>query len=175
MFAYCNNNPANCSDATGMIAKTCLTADGRIEDSPWRNHSPGGGGFVYRCANITTQYDGDKFYTQMIAREAWNLIKKGAKWAWDAYDTGYSHYQQAQLRNGQLLVEGARYLASRPEEAIDLIGATVGMSSATYKIAILIVAGNPTTATVAGAVLGLVCAGWGLYRGIKGIASDFLP
>ena len=111
MFAYCNNNPVNCSDSTGTVAKICLTADGRIEDSPWRNHSPGGGGFVYHCNNITTQYDGDKFYTQIFMREAWNIIKKVGKWAWDTYSEEYNRRVETQRIESEMIA----YRFSTPE------------------------------------------------------------
>ena len=42
MFTYCLNNPVAYSDRQGTIAKICLTADGRIEDSPWREIGRGG-------------------------------------------------------------------------------------------------------------------------------------
>ena len=57
MFAYCLNNPVAYGDSRGTIAKICLTADGRIEDSPWRNHSPGGGGIIYHYDDTTTDCD----------------------------------------------------------------------------------------------------------------------
>lgn len=46
MFAYCLNNPVALSDASGAAAKVCLTADSAIDDTPWWDHSPGGGGYV---------------------------------------------------------------------------------------------------------------------------------
>lgn len=42
MFAYCLNNPVALSDASGAVAKVCLTADSAIEDSPWREIGRGG-------------------------------------------------------------------------------------------------------------------------------------
>ena len=103
MFAYCLNNPVAYNDSQGMIAKICLTADGEIEDSPWRNHSPGGGGIIYHCDNITTQYDGDKFYTQIIARIVWNGIKKGVNWAWDTYSRENNRQVEAQRIEAEMI------------------------------------------------------------------------
>ena len=44
MFAYCLNNPVAHTDDSGSAAKTCLSADGAIDDTPWWDYSPGGGG-----------------------------------------------------------------------------------------------------------------------------------
>ena len=80
-----------------------MTADGEIDDTPWWDHSPGGGGFVYHCNDITTQYDGDKFYTQIIAREAWKVIKNGAKWVWDTYSKEYARQVEVQRREAEMI------------------------------------------------------------------------
>ncbi len=46
MFTYCLNNPVAYSDSRGTDAKVCIAADGTIDEIPWWDHSPGGGGYV---------------------------------------------------------------------------------------------------------------------------------
>ena len=46
MFAYCLNNPVVLEDASGTVARVCISANGQVDDSPWRDFSPGGGGIV---------------------------------------------------------------------------------------------------------------------------------
>ena len=48
MFAYCRNNPIVLEDATGTADRACIYAESRIDDEPWRDHSPGGGGISKR-------------------------------------------------------------------------------------------------------------------------------
>ena len=70
MFAYCLNNPVTFEDDTGSAAKLCFGADGRIDDAPWRDHSPGGGGRP--MGNYTSGNDygsvADKFYTVRVLK-----------------------------------------------------------------------------------------------------------
>ena len=44
MFSYCNNNPVIYSDISGTASRICFGEDTRLNEQPWRNHSPGGGG-----------------------------------------------------------------------------------------------------------------------------------
>lgn len=46
MFAYCNNNPVINFDISGMISRICLSEDTRLNEQPWRDHSPGGGRII---------------------------------------------------------------------------------------------------------------------------------
>lgn len=55
MFAYCLNNPVAYSDSWGTDAKVCIAADGTIDEIPWWDHSPGGGGFVYHNIHIANE------------------------------------------------------------------------------------------------------------------------
>ena len=84
MFAYCLNNPVAHADAAGSAAKTCLTADGAIDDTPWWDHSPGGGGIPRRNYSSGSNYYGevaDKFYTVRFFRAVGN----GLEYLWNAY------------------------------------------------------------------------------------------
>ena len=65
MFAYCLNNPVAFEDDSGSAAKLCFSADGRIDDAPWRDHSPGGGGIPMGNYASGNDYGSvsDKFYT----------------------------------------------------------------------------------------------------------------
>ena len=102
MFAYCLNNPVVHTDESGSAAKTCLTADGAIDDTPWWDHSPGGGGFVY---HYTTQSCGES-RTQRFLRETWSAIKNDAKWVWDTYSQEYLRLQNVQMQEAQLMLDG---------------------------------------------------------------------
>ena len=74
MFAYCLNNPIAYSDNTGSAAKICFSAASRIEESPWRDLSPSGGGRM--PANYTSPHSygsvSDKFYTIMFLKFIFN-------------------------------------------------------------------------------------------------------
>ena len=146
MFAYCNNNPANCSDSTGTVAKICLTADGRIEDSPWRNHSPRGGGFVYHCNDITTQYDGDKFFTQILFRN----IGKFAEKCWNAY----VHSNELQVQNlhqqNMAVREHWDYVFANPERTNDFLAMVVADISAYWAYAKLAAASTVALGPILG-------------------------
>ncbi len=81
MFAYCLNNPVAYSDSQGTDARTCLTADGAIDDTPWWDHSPSGGGVIYNYKTKDPDYSGDKFLTQIALRHVGNFFEA---W-WEAY------------------------------------------------------------------------------------------
>jgi len=66
MFAYCLNNPVTFEDDTGSAAKLCFSDNDRIEEAPWIDHSPGGGGIPlkdYRSGPNDYGSIADKFYT----------------------------------------------------------------------------------------------------------------
>lgn len=128
MFTYCLNNPVAYSDSRGTDAKVCFASDGTIDEIPWWDHSPGGGGFVYHCANITTQYDGDKFLTQIALRYVktglgymWEGVKDGATWLWDAYMRSYNLQQEAQLQQAIAINNVVEERFSTPQKALETI------------------------------------------------------
>ena len=57
MFTYCLNNPVAYSDSHGTDAKVCFASDGTIDEIPWWDHSPGGGGIIYHYDDTTTDCD----------------------------------------------------------------------------------------------------------------------
>ena len=59
MFAYCRNNPIVLEDATGTADRACIYAEVRIDDEPWRDHSPGGGGIPRRNYSSGSNYYGN--------------------------------------------------------------------------------------------------------------------
>ena len=67
MFAYCLNSPIAYTDAYGTAAQVCISADGRVNDSPWKD--PAGGGSrnnitsTNSCGNVY-----DKFYVAKLLK-----------------------------------------------------------------------------------------------------------
>ena len=68
MFAYCLNNPIAFSDSGGTAAKISLSAQTSIDDAPWRDASPGGGGYPAANYSHSVSYGSveDKFFTVML-------------------------------------------------------------------------------------------------------------
>ena len=68
MFAYCLNNPIAFSDSGGTAAKISLSAQTSIDDAPWRDASPGGGGRLPANYSHSVSYGSveDKFFTVML-------------------------------------------------------------------------------------------------------------
>ena len=48
MFAYCLNNPINMEDVSGAVSRVCIGAESVVDEEPWRDHSPSGGGYTDR-------------------------------------------------------------------------------------------------------------------------------
>ena len=46
MFAYCLNNPVSSFDESGDVARNCLSADARVEDTPWRSRFGGSSYYI---------------------------------------------------------------------------------------------------------------------------------
>ena len=117
MFTYCLNNPVAYNDSQGMIAKICLTADGEIEDSPWRNHSPGGGGIIYHCDDITTDYSGDKFFTQIVLRHVGSFFEA----LWEAYVHSNELQVQHLHQQNMAVRDHWDYVFASPERTNDFL------------------------------------------------------
>ena len=129
MFAYCRNNPIVLEDATGTADRACICAESRIDDEPWRDHSPGGGGIPRRNYGSYSNYYGevaDKFYTVRLFRVVAKGVGIGATWLWDAYMRGYNLQQNAQMQQAQLLLDGSmrayEFLEETEEIAIGKVG-----------------------------------------------------
>ena len=78
MFTYCLNNPLVFEDSAGAAARICISADGTIDDAPWRDYSPGGGGRPYKEYHYQPNKYGDaadKFYTVRFFRALGNGVK----------------------------------------------------------------------------------------------------
>ena len=169
MFAYCRNNPIILEDATGTADRACIYAEGRIDDEPWRDHSPGGGGIPRRNYSSGSSYYGevaDKFYTVRFLRVVGKGLGIGINWLYNAYSEAIVRQQNAQMQNSMALTEGCEILLDHPEESIDL---AIGIGSATkliYSVSIALVAGNPVSGSI---IIPAALAAWGLYRGVKGI------
>ena len=60
MFAYCLNNPVVLEDTSGTVARVCISANAQVDDLPWRDFSPGGGGIVngYQYVGIYDKISG---------------------------------------------------------------------------------------------------------------------
>ena len=74
MFAYCLNNPIAFSDSGGTAAKISLSAQTSIDDAPWRDASPGGGGYPAANYSHSVSYGSveDKFYTVILYKKIIN-------------------------------------------------------------------------------------------------------
>ena len=74
MFAYCNNNPVGFVDESGAAAKSCLSADGQIDNAPWHDVSPSGGGRLSGNYSSGNNYGSpaDKFYTVRLIKYVTN-------------------------------------------------------------------------------------------------------
>ena len=132
MFAYCRNNPIVLEDATGTADRACIYAEGRIDDEPWRDHSPGGGGIPRRNYSSYSNYYGevaDKFYTVRLFRVVAKGVGIGAKWLSEAYMRGYNLQQNAQMQEAQLMVDGAMSTYTYLEEIGAVSVAKWGMNS----------------------------------------------
>ena len=101
MFAYCLNNPVILEDTTGSAARSCITAADGIDETPWRDHSPGGGGIPRRNYSSGSNYYGevaDKFYAVKFFRAVGKGLDTGAEWLWDAYMRGFNIQQETQFQ-----------------------------------------------------------------------------
>ena len=165
MFAYCLNNPVNSADSEGTVADNYFG---------WAGEQIGIFLYEWITGDDHPQKQVQVLENQMIEKQT-EVVTNGVKALGDAYMRSYNLQLEAQYRNSVAIIEGFNYLCREPQHAINLIGVEIGMSTAVYKISILLVAGNPTVGTVAGAVLAIVWAGWGMYCEIEGVVSDFLP
>ena len=80
MFAYCLNNSVAYSDSGGTTAKVSLSAQTRIDDAPWRDISPGSGGYLPANYSQSVDYGSveDKFFTVMLYKFINNTDAKAA-------------------------------------------------------------------------------------------------
>lgn len=158
MFTYCLNNPVAYSDSRGTDAKVCFASDGTIDEIPWWDHSPGGGGFVYHCDNITTDYSGDKFLTQIALRHIGNFFEA---W-WEAYV--HSNELQVQQHHQQdMAIQG--FVSDRfstPQKAgntLALVGSGVLLGVSVDAIVKAAAAGSALGGPIGGAIGSLLVFG----------------
>ena len=145
MFVYCGNNPVVRIDISGYGWKGIWE---------W---------IVDKYERITNVHAQEQMVNNQILSEQIETVTDAADAMWDTYMRGYNLQQEAQLQNSIALVDGAKWYFYKPEETIDVVLATGGLSSVAYQAGIAAVTGNPVTG-VAGAMLVAV---WGVYRAIK--------
>ena len=163
MFAYCNNNPINYFDKTGRAPESL---------AGWAGAAIGEWLYELFTGRTHPNKQAQELENKIIAKQNETIVSVG-KVISDAYNSSVAREAEAQHQNSMALISGFNYLTNHPEETVDLIGAEIGMSIAVYDTAALIIAGSPTAMTVVGLVGGVIWAGWGLYRAVKGIMSDF--
>lgn len=172
MFVCCLNNPVAYSDSKGTDARVCISADGAIDDTPWWDHSPSGGGVIYNYKAKAPDYSGDKFYTQIILRYAWEFTKKGSSWLWDAYMRAHNLQQQSQIQNAEALIDGVEYFVHNPKKAEVVLRDMAGASaSVTATISVGLAGGPPVAIVVAVGVAAVAI--WDVCWTISDITGDF--
>ena len=169
MFAYCLNNPVNLEDITGSAARICFSDNDRLDEAPWFDHSPGGGGRLRRKYTTGSNNYGevaDKFYTVRLLRTIGKGVGAGAIWLWDAYQRGYALEQETMMLQAKTNLD----MFDSPEDierSIDLIEATVGFSMAAYEVATIVTVTHPPAGAVIWAMVGLVWGGRAIYRALQ--------
>ena len=106
MFAYCLNNPVVLEDASGAAAKTCISAEGRIDDAPWRDYSPSGGGIIYKYES-NLDYSTDKFLTVILLKYLFNSNEAVVQQQLKTY--GVSFYKGVPVCMTELLPDGSAF------------------------------------------------------------------
>ena len=164
MFAYCRNNPIVQEDATGTADRACIYAEGRMDEEPWRDHSPGGGGIPRRNYGSYSNYYGevaDKFYAVKFFRAVGN----GLEDLWNAYVHSNELQVQQQYQQDMMVIDVANFLTENPLTAIDVATGVVG-TGLTYVGLAAAIAGItiPVGGQIIMGVIGTVCGVWGMCR-----------
>ena len=168
MFAYCRNNPIVLEDATGTADRACIYAESRIDDEPWRDHSPGGGGIPRRNYSSGSNYYGevaDKFYTVRLLR----CLGAVADALWDAYVHSNELQVQQQYQQDMTIKAQWEDIVSNPVRSGDFIAMTIS-NIGTYCAYVSFVA-NPALGAGVLLVLGAGASIWSTLR-YYGVISE---
>ena len=157
MFAYCRNNPIVLEDATGTADRACIYAEGRINDEPWRDHSPGGGGIPRRNYGSYSNYYGevaDKFYTVKFFRAVGN----GLEYLWNAYVHSNELQVQQKYEQDMAVRDHWNDGFSSPGRLRDFIGMSSAIITAYSAYVKLAMASSVAFGPIAGLIVALVPA-----------------
>ena len=196
MFAYCNNNPVIFCDPCGYCIhrwdfwndcnrcgaksivdklKNCISQitnyynlQTEIESDIAIAQLQITTGYINNAKEVYSQQTEVQNKLKMIQTD---VLRDGASVAYDVCMQAYSIHQEAQLQNGAMLLEGAKYFVEHPKKAETLLrdmGATsVAIATATS----ICLAGGPAGAVV-GAIGAASFAVWDVSWTIGDILSD---
>lgn len=161
MFAYCNNNPVMGCDPCGTCIHNWKFYNCEKCDAFWDGV---GDWFVDAYETITSVNQQQALLQTQITMQQNKMVANGAKTMWDAYQRSYELEQESIMLQAQMNID----MFDSPEDierSIDVIEATLGFSTATYEVGLIIVSPTPVSVkAVAIAVVGVIWGVRGIYR-----------
>ena len=161
MFAYCNNNPVMGCDPCGTCIHNWKFYNCEKCDAFWDGV---GDWFVDAYETITSVNQQQALLQTQITMQQNKMVANGAKTMWDAYQRSYELEQESIMLQAQMNID----MFDSPEDierSIDVIEATLGFSTATYEVGLIIVSPTPVSVkAVAIAVVGVIWGARGIYR-----------